>query len=274
MHIEKDLEMEAAIKQHVAYIPLAGASTVENFRSPDSFVFIFFEKCKGVHSIDFIEFEENDNQVHISFPGQIHSWKTILAKGHKLIVSKKFIEKNLFNTSFSLSLINRDPIVDVPAPITHLLSGEFMLLKEELNAGTGQHNIVDLRTQLILTYIDNLLKGRSKQPGYTEKRHQAVKKFIDLVEINFADSKSVAFYADKLSITSNYLSILTKRYLKLSAKDLIDARVVLEAKRLLAGSGLSIKEIAYRLGFPTNSSFTAFMITKTGFSPSSYRSKD
>ena len=73
------------------------------------------------------------------------------------------------------------------------------------------------------------------------------------------ESKSVFFYAEKLAVTPNYLNVLTKKTLGVTAKELIDAHVVLEAKRLLKGSDESIKQIAYNLGFYTIGSFSSYI---------------
>ena len=270
-YIEKDLEAEAEIKSSIAYLPLAGASEAENFRSPDCYVFIFFEKSSGIHSIDFVEYEEKNNQIHISFPGQIHSWKTEAdAKGHKLIVSKKFIERYLYDTRFSSLQINEYPVVNISAEHSGKLSQEFNALKEELDAETVRWNIAYLRTQMILTLISNLLH-ENIAVQFKGKTNMLVHKFTDFIDLHFKEAKTVAFYADKLAVTPNYLSIISKKGHGISAKEIIDRRVVLEAKRLLLGSDFSIKEIAYELGFSSSPAFAAFFYGKTGFYPKDYR---
>ena len=83
-----------------------------------------------------------------------------------------------------------------------------------------------------------------------------IKNFNLLIDRYFNTESSVHFYADKLNITPNYLNILSQRYLKIPAGDVIKERTILEAKRLLTSTDLSIKEIAYQLGFNDNTYFT------------------
>jgi AraC-like DNA-binding protein len=58
-----------------------------------------------------------------------------------------------------------------------------------------------------------------------------------------------------------------------TAKEHIQARIALEAKRLLHFSDLSVKEIGFQLGFPEPANFSAFFKKCTGSSPSNFKSK-
>lgn len=63
------------------------------------------------------------------------------------------------------------------------------------------------------------------------------------------------FYADKLCLTPKYLSKIVKESSGRTGPEWIDSFVILEAKNLLRYSDLSIKEISYRLEFPSSSVF-------------------
>lgn len=270
--IEKDLEFEAQIKDYIVYIPLAGESEISNFRAPDSYVFIFFEKAHGKHFIDFVEYQEKDHQVHISFPGQIHSWKTEKgAKGHKLILSKEFIEKKLYTSRFSSLLPNKFPVIDIPLLISKRLSREFEMIREEFSEETINWDVMSFRVKIILSFINNCIDDAEQNLLLMSKRSPIILNFIELIEANFTESKAVAFYADKLAVTPNYLNILTKSTLGVTAKELIDARIVLEAKRLLKGSDRTVKDIAFNLGFYNISAFSSYLQGRTGLYPSKFR---
>ena len=273
LHIEKDLELEAVFAGDIAYFQLAGESEMSNFRSPDSYVFIFFETCTGSHSVDFVAYACGDSQVHISFPGQLHSWKTEAgAKGHKLIVSKRFIEMHPCGQRFSILKVNSLPVLDISSDSGKMLSWEFNLIRQGMETIAESSDAIGLRAQLILSMIGNLLDQHVRDETRATKKNPLLSRFAELIESNFTESKSVAFYAGKLAVTPNYLNILSKNHLKLTAKELIDKRIVLEAKRLLLGSDLSIKQIGYSLGFSSSAAFAAFILRKTGFYPKMFRS--
>ena len=99
-----------------------------------------------------------------------------------------------------------------------------------------------------------------------------VKKFIDLVEENFLQERSVRFYASKLNMHPNYLNALIKKYFSITAKESIQNRLLLETKFLLHSTNLSIKEISNQVGFNDPNYFTAFFSRYENISPSQYRS--
>ena len=83
----------------------------------------------------------------------------------------------------------------------------------------------------------------------------------------------MGFYADKLCISSKYLSQIIKNVSGFSAPDIIDKYVILEAQHLLRHTDLSVKEIADQLNFPNQSFFYKYFKSHTGCTPNSYRQK-
>lgn len=267
--IDKDLNAEASIEDNVAYYRLLGASQIDNFRAPNAYVFIVFEKCRGEHDIDFVKYKEKSLQIHISFPGQIHSWNTAPgAQGHKLILSKYFVENYLFDTVFSYNKTNKHPVLNITKEIVDKLNSDFKILEKELREKEINWQIVILRTQLIVYTFNSLI---IKEENTEKKLPLLLQQFYELVDDYFTTNRSVSFYAEKLSITANHLSFLCKQHADESAKDIIDNRILLEAKRLLLGSRFSIKEIGYKLGFSGMSQFSTFIKLKTGYNPKKFK---
>lgn len=83
----------------------------------------------------------------------------------------------------------------------------------------------------------------------------------------------MAFYADKLCISTRYLSTIVQNVSHSSAKELIDKSVILEIKMMLQSTDLSVQEIAYRLHFPDQSYLGRYFKKRTGVSPTGYRRK-
>ena len=96
-------------------------------------------------------------------------------------------------------------------------------------------------------------------------------RFHMLVDKYYKSQKNVAFYADELCITSNYLGVLCRKQYKKSPSAFIKERVLLEAKQMLHSSDKSIKEIAFELGFRNFSHFSYFFRTEAGTTPKNYR---
>ena len=85
------------------------------------------------------------------------------------------------------------------------------------------------------------------------------------------DKRQVQHYAAQLSVSPNYLNILTRKHLGKTALDLINERVLLEVKRLLLRTDLAISEIAWQSGFNELSYFSRFFKRHTGMTPVQFR---
>lgn len=95
--------------------------------------------------------------------------------------------------------------------------------------------------------------------------------FKDLLEANYRKLKKASEYADKISITNKQLNHATSKILDRSPKQIINERVMLEAKRLLAHTHESVKEIGFKLGFQEPTNFTKYFRKHTGLTPVEFR---
>ena len=103
------------------------------------------------------------------------------------------------------------------------------------------------------------------------RKEELANKFFGLIMKHFKENKDVAFYADKLCITSKYLTMVIKETNGKSAKDWIVEYVILEIKTLLKNTNMNIQEIAIRTNFANQSSLGRFFRKHTGMSLSQYR---
>lgn len=103
------------------------------------------------------------------------------------------------------------------------------------------------------------------------RKEELANKFFSLIMKHFKENKDVAFYADKLCITSKYLTMVIKETSGKSAKDWIVEYIILEIKALLKNTSLNIQEIAIRTNFANQSSLGRFFNKHTGMSLSQYR---
>ena len=96
-------------------------------------------------------------------------------------------------------------------------------------------------------------------------------RFRDAVEKDFATTRRVEDYAETLGYSARTLSRATLAAAGLGAKEFIDRRVVLEAKRLLAHSDQTAGRIADRLGFSSPTHFSKYFHHRTGQTPITFR---
>lgn len=98
-----------------------------------------------------------------------------------------------------------------------------------------------------------------------------LRKFSRLVELHFRKLHTVAEYANILSMSPKILHKHITKNGQASPNDLIKERIILEAKRLLAHTALSVKEIGYSLGYEDPAYFVRLFTKQAGTSPIEFR---
>lgn len=96
-------------------------------------------------------------------------------------------------------------------------------------------------------------------------------RFNTLIEQKFKSEHAVSYYAAELGLSSRKLGEIVKLYTGTFVSRVIDERLVTEAKRLILFSELTIKEIAFELGFEEHAYFTKVFKKFTGKTPSDFK---
>lgn len=137
--------------------------------------------------------------------------------------------------------------------------------REEVNA-LLRHQLHSLLARL------SILQGkRQAQESLISPALQRFRRFQQLVEKNFTRWHQVADYASRLGYTEKTLARAVLASMGMSAKVFIAARIVLEAKRLLAHTDLSVVAIAEKLGFDEPTNFSKFFKRETECTPAEFR---
>lgn len=98
--------------------------------------------------------------------------------------------------------------------------------------------------------------------------------FLHLVEKYFRDQWSVDAYAEHMGVSAPHLNTVCRRLCNHSALQLIHQRILLEAKRGLIYTTMSVSQLSDRLGFSEPAYFSRFFKRLTGTSPREFRNKD
>jgi AraC-like DNA-binding protein len=99
----------------------------------------------------------------------------------------------------------------------------------------------------------------------------AVSRFFSVLERDHARTRTVAHYAKATALSPRRLGELLLEATGKTTKQVIDERVVLEQKRLLAHTDLSVKELAVRTGFDEPTNLVKFFRLHTGTTPAAFR---
>jgi len=212
-------------------------------------------------------------QAHkIEFSGDIEGFIFIFTAEFYLINQSNQNRLIEFPFFFTIRQDNRPLTLDAVEDVLFL---ETLFKKGIAEIKKGENYSIDMLRSvldLILTSCAVLYKTDENQV-VKGRGHIVVKKFFQLVEDNYQKNLPVNEYADKLAITPNHLTQTVNQLTGKTSSQIIKAKQVLEIKRLLVHTNLSVSEIANRLNFPDQSYFTKFFKRETGISPLQYRVK-
>ncbi|MEV6315405.1 AraC family transcriptional regulator [Streptomyces sp. NPDC051776] len=206
-------------------------------------------------------------------PGQVHQWgDTAGAEGRLILFERDFPNPA---TAAAARLdepyapVVRTPVGDEGEALrvaADHLDREFrgtIRMPVDVHVAVLRHLLAVL--VLRLAHLTGPAGGTASGPG------TAYARFRDAVERGFADSRRLEDYARALGYSSRTLSRATLAAAGVGAKEFIDRRVVLEARRMLAHSELSAARIAAQLGFSSATNFGKYFHKHTGRTPAAFR---
>jgi len=116
--------------------------------------------------------------------------------------------------------------------------------------------------------IESQLGGPSTGGGAS-----LLRRFESLLELHFREHWSVSRYAAELEIAPGHLGRICRAGAGLATSGVIEARIIREARRLLAFTGLGVGQIAFELGFEDPAYFTRVFVRANGVSPRAFRAR-
>ncbi|NJC83410.1 AraC family transcriptional regulator [Planosporangium mesophilum] len=239
-------------------------------------VLMLFTAGRGRHAIDFVDYGCRPSTLLWGRPGQVHQFGTEPGLDANVLLFTPELLPAPDGPGDPLRGLLRDPF----APVSWLPTGEdeeaiiseFTQLatdRERYAAGEGVP-VELLRHQLaVLVVRVAALAGASA----TRWAGDAVlTRFHRELAASFAVTRRVEDYAERLGVSVRTLTRACLAATGRSAKQVIDARVALEAKRLLACGDDPVAAIGRRLGFGEPTNFGRFFVRETGLTPGEFRS--
>ncbi|UKB86281.1 AraC family transcriptional regulator [Chryseobacterium sp. MEBOG06] len=123
----------------------------------------------------------------------------------------------------------------------------------------------------LLSEIKDLYNDTTEQNNPYTRGKELTYVFFDLLYQYHKEERSVLFYADKMNLTSKYLTTIIRKQTGKSILSWINEAVIAQAKSLLKTTNLSVMEITDILHFTESSLFCRFFKRHTDMTPSVYR---
>jgi AraC family transcriptional regulator, transcriptional activator of pobA len=163
------------------------------------------------------------------------------------------------------------PFMTLTNEQAEVLSDIFENILDEYNRQlTNKDEMIAVKVFELLLQCDRCFAGTTPYQNL-DSYVKVMESFNELIQEHYSKERSVRFYANALHIHPNYLNFLMKKYMGMTAKQVIVDHLFLEAKGLLGSPVLSVKEISYKLGFTTPGSFSSFFRKMSNMSPSAFR---
>ena len=235
---------------------------------------------QGKHVIDGHELTIQPTTFYLIAKGQVHQLITgIDLDGLVIRFTDAFLPNFLSEEMghYQTVLFNNVTINHtLPVPPEALANFEALLglLLSEFGGGDGRSNQEVLRHLLtvLLVKLGKVQQEVVRGAGTAvSPEAQLFHEFTLLLEAQYSQTHTVADYAQLLNITPRQLSDITRQFVGRTAKHLIEDRLILEARRLLTFTNLSVKEIAHRLGYKDPSHFSKIFKKKTQTTPQDYK---
>lgn len=205
-------------------------------------------------------------------PEQVHIQKEIISADTMLMrFTKDFLHSDRYpildeNENVNLIRLTQEEYDKVYRLVENVC-------EEFYSNGEWKYDIIQSHLNSILALLSRFYLNKKTKEKLKDQNDDIPAKFKKLVNENYISTRKVKDYASKLFVSAGHLNDLVKQKTGKSSKDLINERLLLEAKRLLYYNFNSIKEICEILQFTEMAYFSRFFKNHTGKSPNDFRLK-
>jgi AraC family transcriptional regulator, transcriptional activator of pobA len=280
--MEKPRDMPDSVPQHDKLTitsnshenPYVSADIQQKVLQPrklTSYFIVLIDSGTITYNLDLAEITLTDGQLLFAMPNQVFTppYKADNLKYFKVLFDENTLALLPQQFAFLVNPLNSQTII-CDSAARQRVKKSFEILNQILHLDKHQTD-----TEIVLGYLNALLVElncayfKNTEPINIVNANLA--KFIEfklMVETDLTDHPSINAIAEKLALTTNSLYRIVKEYSGSSPKDFFTNRLMIEAQRKLHYSNLSVKELAYELGFNDPDYFSRLFKKCTGKSVS------
>ncbi len=237
----------------------------------------FVEQGETINIVDFNEFVTNENTLAFIVQGQLHfrgeSSRNI--KGFRLMFNADFLwalqpyHQFLFDM-VHLGTIYQSPKIQIKAEIKNKFNFYFENLLTEYQKVDSQLALGSL-LYLLLLEIQKQLELENASSVSEQTDLNLFRKFTEMADQKFNQNWTIQQYADALQVSISKLSKSVHLVANDSVLNIIQNRILLESKRFLIFSDLSVSEISYKLGIKDASYFARLFKKHENVTPTEFK---
>lgn len=247
------------------------------FHQIEFFVFILYQGGNEKHIIDFKEYDCSKGSVLAIRKGQIHKFSNTDVKGVILVFNYEFLGSFFTKSEANKSLLLfNDFLYNSKIQLDNEQHKELTILTQQIKEewqNLNDHLTPSIVRSLLQVFVNKLYRIKSlNEDNPSEKKYlPEFIQFQNLIENKFTDSLRVKDYAIWLGIHSKKLNRITQSIVQKTAKEFIDEICIKNIKIALVNTKLSIKEIAFKMGFEEHTNFNNYFKARVGSTPLEFR---
>lgn len=231
--------------------------------------------------VDYISYKAVKNSLILIMPTHITHFTngSNNLKGWVLTISKTHIETLSFSkqqpTVISYMQLKKNPLTKFnPDEFRTLYASlDFVRTKMRQHTHLFQKETINLALKMFFIDLGNLYLGKREHYSIPtlSRKEELFTDFQALLRKHCKKQHDVKFYANKLCITTQYLSSILKEQSGKSASQWIQDALMIEAKGMLKSPRTNVQQVADELNFPDQSTFGKFFKKHAGVSPMAFR---
>ena len=243
----------------------------------DCYEVLYICDGEGTHIIDFDPYPIQPPVFYFLSKDQVHFWQLRKPlKGYALLFPEEFLvfpSSNIIRAhDFAFfHHVGHAPYLSVSQEHLTMISGLLEGIEQEFhNENARSLTVLRAYIHILLTKL-NRLYIVDHPDEHSAQTSSLVRRFKQLVSEHFLTEHSVQDYARRIGISPSHLRDSIKAVTGYAPGHIIRQKLVLEAKRLLSNSNVTVAEIGYRLNFEDSSYFGRFFKRETGMRPVAFR---
>jgi len=240
----------------------------------DHYIFLFQHSGCGRYMIDFEECNFQGRGLSFISPGQVHQVLDVREVQGWFLAVDPLLISDVYRPVFE-DVLGRDKWLFLDADKGQDLVGCFELIwqkekaaKDLLFAKPILHSLLSTLTGMI---AEKYARHRQSTFPQDSRALQITRQFRALAVRQFTTEKRPAAYAASLNLSLSYLNEMVKETTGFPVGHWIQYEIMLEARRLLCHSELSIKEVAYAVGYEDPTYFSRAFKNVVDLSPARFR---
>lgn len=196
----------------------------------------------------------------------------------EILAFSSFIQLAALNQleNVSVNALKKNIILDTPETAS-AATGMVRVLKPAIDTCSVRElyfiSVMQLRAFYML-YQVMLRRNQIEVDSFKSRGDELFFRFRQLLAEHYRESRSVAFYADKLCISTRYLTDIVQQHYGRSPKDAIGIYTVMQIRLDLLQSDVTLSELANKYHFSSPSFFSDYFRRNAGCSPQDYRQKN